>query len=174
MKVHSLLAAAAALTAAAALAQAPSTAQQLAVLLTANGLKADVSFVASDLLEGRGTPSRGLDIAAEYIAAQYRRAGLEPVGDDGYFQTATFVSVTPNTDGLEFAIDANGSTVKANTASVTLQEPVALDLNHTAVVKVAMEDQAAIDALISHMRTGEIAAGFVAAIARCGATITDG
>jgi Zn-dependent M28 family amino/carboxypeptidase len=40
------------------------------------------------LLEGRDTPSRGLDIAAEYIAAQFRRIGLEPAGDDGYFQTA--------------------------------------------------------------------------------------
>ena len=33
------------------------------------------------------------------------------------------------------------------------------------------EWQAAIDALISHMRTGEIAAGFIAAIARCGAVL---
>ncbi|MGA3242970.1 MAG: aminopeptidase, partial [Bryobacteraceae bacterium] len=120
MKAHSLLLAAAVLTAAAALSQVSSpssTANQLVTLLTANGLKADVSFLASDLLEGRDTPSRGLDIAAEYIAAQFRRAGLEPVGDDGYFQTASFVSVTPNTDGLEFTLDANGSTVKANAAS---------------------------------------------------------
>lgn len=28
-------------------------------------------------------------VAAEYIAAQFRRAGLEPAGDDGYFQTAS-------------------------------------------------------------------------------------
>lgn len=46
------------------------------------------------MLEGRDTPSRGLDIAAEYIAAQFRRAGLEPAGDAGkggerdYFQIA--------------------------------------------------------------------------------------
>jgi putative membrane protein len=33
------------------------------------------------------------------------------------------------------------------------------------------EWQAAIDALISHMRTGEIAAGFIAAIARCGSVL---
>jgi putative membrane protein len=33
------------------------------------------------------------------------------------------------------------------------------------------EWQAAIDALISHMRTGEIAAGFIAAIARCGSLL---
>ena len=61
--------------------------------ITANDLKADVSFLASDALEGRATPSKGLDIAAEYIAAEFRRAGLEPAGDDEYFQTADFKSV---------------------------------------------------------------------------------
>jgi len=55
--------------------------------ITANSLRGDVSFLASDLLEGRDTPSRGLDLAGEYIASQFRRLGLEPAGDDGYFQT---------------------------------------------------------------------------------------
>lgn len=58
--------------------------------ISADSMRGHLSFIASDALEGRGTPSRGLDIAAEYIAAQFRRAGLEPAGDDGYFQTATF------------------------------------------------------------------------------------
>ncbi len=57
--------------------------------ISADSLRGHLSFIASDLLEGRGTPSRGLDLAAEYIAAQFRRAGLEPLGDDGYFQTTT-------------------------------------------------------------------------------------
>lgn len=50
-----------------------------------NSLRGHLSFIASDLLEGRDTPSRGLDIAAEYIAAQFRRAGLDPLvpGEDG-------------------------------------------------------------------------------------------
>ncbi|MGA3237197.1 MAG: M28 family peptidase, partial [Bryobacteraceae bacterium] len=81
---------------------------------------------------------------------------LEPVGDDGYFQTASFVSVTPNTDGLEFTLDANGSTVKANAASISLQEPVALNLDRAAVVKVAMEDQAAMDALTPDAVRGKV------------------
>ena len=51
--------------------------------ISASGLRGGVSFLASDLLEGRDTPSRGLDIAAEYIAAEVRAAGLEPAGDDG-------------------------------------------------------------------------------------------
>src|SRR5712692_11837042 len=46
--------------------------------VSADSLRGHLSFIASDALEGRNTPSRGLDIAAEYIAAQFRRAGLEP------------------------------------------------------------------------------------------------
>jgi hypothetical protein len=59
--------------------------------ISADSLRGHLSFIASDALEGRNTPSRGLDIAAEYIAAQFRRAGLEPVGDDGYFQTTSLL-----------------------------------------------------------------------------------
>jgi hypothetical protein len=63
--------------------------QQIATShITADSLRGHVSFLSSDLLEGRPTPSRGLDLAAEYIAAQFRRAGLEPLADGTYFQTA--------------------------------------------------------------------------------------
>jgi hypothetical protein len=75
-------------------------AQQVVVQhISENSLRGHLSFIASDALEGRATPSRGLDLAAEYIAAQFRRAGLEPVsnnsaGDDGYFQTAKLAKGT--------------------------------------------------------------------------------
>lgn len=50
-------------------------------------LRADLSFIASDELEGRATPSRGLDVAARYLAARLQALGLKPAGDDGtYFQ----------------------------------------------------------------------------------------
>src|SRR5271165_993919 len=84
-----------------AAAQTPTMTQQIAARLRANDLKADVSFLASDALQGRGTPSPGLDIAAEFIAAQFRRAGLEPAGNDGYFQTAAYSQIKPNLDGME-------------------------------------------------------------------------
>ena len=54
--------------------------------MSANSLRGHVSFLASDLLEGRDTPSRGLDIAAEYIASNFRRMGLEPVSGESYYQ----------------------------------------------------------------------------------------
>lgn len=68
------------------------TAGRRAVLagISEGDLRGNLSFLSSDLLEGRGTPSRGLDIAAEFIASQFRRAGLTPAGDDGYFQTTTY------------------------------------------------------------------------------------
>lgn len=67
--------------------------------ISADSMRGHLSFLASDLLEGRNTPSKGLDIAAEYVAAQFRRAGLEPAGDAGaksYFQTSewTLTEVT--------------------------------------------------------------------------------
>jgi hypothetical protein len=51
-----------------------------------------VRFLANDLLEGRGTGTRGGDIAANYIAAQFALYGLLPAGDNGgYLQRVDFV-----------------------------------------------------------------------------------
>ncbi|MBI4418590.1 MAG: M28 family peptidase [Ignavibacteriales bacterium] len=50
--------------------------------ITVEELREHVRYLASDSLEGRATGTRGADLAAEYIAAQFRRAGLEPRGDN--------------------------------------------------------------------------------------------
>ena len=47
-----------------------------------DAIRGHVEFLASDLLEGRAAATRGYDIAAAYVAAQFREAGLEPLGDD--------------------------------------------------------------------------------------------
>jgi Zn-dependent M28 family amino/carboxypeptidase len=51
-----------------------------------------VSVLADDKLEGRDTGSPGHRKAAEYVAAEFARAGLQPAGTDGYFQTIQFKS----------------------------------------------------------------------------------
>lgn len=53
---------------------------------TARRLEADLRFLASDALEGRGTPSRGLDLAALYLESQLRSMGLEPALQQSYLQ----------------------------------------------------------------------------------------
>ena len=39
-------------------------------------IRAHMEFLASDLLEGRGTGSRGYQIAAEYVRTQFEEMGL--------------------------------------------------------------------------------------------------
>jgi hypothetical protein len=59
-------------------------------------IRSHVEFLAGDLLEGRATASRGYDIAAAYVAAQFRQAGLQPGGDDkSYFQRVPLLEATP-------------------------------------------------------------------------------
>jgi Zn-dependent M28 family amino/carboxypeptidase len=53
--------------------------------IRADALRAHLRFLSSPLLEGRAPGTRGGDIAAHYIAAQFERAGLQPVRGS-YFQ----------------------------------------------------------------------------------------
>jgi hypothetical protein len=56
-------------------------------VVTARRLREHLEFIASDELEGRDTPSRGLDTAARYIAGNLANWGVKPGGGDGtYFQ----------------------------------------------------------------------------------------
>ncbi len=48
-------------------------------------VKGTVSFLASDELGGRGTPSPGFTIACGYVASRFRAAGLQAGGTDGSF-----------------------------------------------------------------------------------------
>lgn len=61
--------------------------QRGAETITAAQLKDYLSFIASDEMEGRDTPSRGLDTTAKFLAMNLSRWGFKPAGDDnGYFQ----------------------------------------------------------------------------------------
>jgi Zn-dependent M28 family amino/carboxypeptidase len=51
-------------------------------------IKAHMTFLADDAMEGREAGTRGYDIAANYVVAQYTLLGLKPAGD----KTATGVS----------------------------------------------------------------------------------
>ncbi len=50
-------------------------------------LKADVSYLADDKLEGRAVGTKGEQLAAEFIAKRYKELGLSPKGTDGFYQT---------------------------------------------------------------------------------------
>lgn len=57
--------------------------------ITPEELKNYLYFIADDVMEGRDTPSRGLDTVANFIAMNLERWGFKPAGDDPkkpYFQ----------------------------------------------------------------------------------------
>ncbi len=134
--------------------------------ISADSLKGHLSFIASDALEGRRTPSRGLDIAAEYIAAQFRRAGLEPAGDDGYFQTANWSLSGRDMKSFELRL-ANGASalpVAAEQAtfgfSISGVQLWALDgdpaLSGAGVFKAAFKDGASLDSFTREQLAGKV------------------
>jgi hypothetical protein len=114
----------------------PLAPEQRAVMehISADSLRGNLSFLASDLLEGRATPSRGLDLAAEFIAAQFRRAGLEPAGDDGYFQTATVTVREANREGFLMTVTAGGRTMNIAPEEASILPAAPLRLDDTALV----------------------------------------
>jgi len=75
--------------------------------ITAAQLRNYLEFIASDELEGRDTPSRGLDIAAMYIADHLKQWGIKPAGDNGtYFQK--FPLKRSKIDAMNTRFDLNG------------------------------------------------------------------
>ncbi|HET9157325.1 MAG TPA: M28 family peptidase [Myxococcaceae bacterium] len=87
-----------------ALAAAPSarTAPAAERAITADGIRAHVRYLASDLLEGRGPGTRGDALAQAYIAAQLEGLGLHPAGPQGFFQPFDIVGVDGHADTIQF------------------------------------------------------------------------
>src|SRR4051812_22441427 len=74
--------------------------------ITATQLRTYLSFIASDEMEGRDTPSRGLDTVAKFIAMNLSRWGFKPAGDNGtYFQkiALTREAIEPDKTTLEIS-----------------------------------------------------------------------
>jgi len=72
----------------------PAAADEAAV--AARRIQAHVTFLADDLLEGRGTGTRGHALAIRYVVAQFARLGIEPGADGGYTQPIKFLESTSN------------------------------------------------------------------------------
>ena len=110
---------------------------RLASAITADLLKAHVSFLASDALEGRDTPSRGLDAAAEYLASQFRRLGLKPGAGQSYFQLARMESVRQPMEGFALELNWNGGSYQADAARAAIMGGDKLDLAGAPAVRIA-------------------------------------
>jgi Zn-dependent M28 family amino/carboxypeptidase len=90
---------------------------------------AHLKFLAGDLLEGRAIGTRGGELTAAYIAAQFEAIGLLPISEEaGYFQQVPLLGITTRQETLRFALSAGDKRV-ALTAfdEVVINSEVILD-----------------------------------------------
>jgi Peptidase family M28 len=86
----------------------------------AASFRAHVSFLADDLLEGRGLGSRGHEIAANYVAQHFARLGLQPAGDAGsWYQRVGFAE-------SRFASERETATLDLGAQKLTLENGIGL------------------------------------------------
>src|SRR6266700_4983080 len=82
----------------------PVTAKQAMHSIDAEKIRDTVKLLSDNSYEGRGTGQKGGDMAADWIAAQFKSYGLAPAGDNGtYFQNVNFFGVTADSKQTQFA-----------------------------------------------------------------------
>ncbi len=87
----------------------PLLAQTSADSIKTDDLKADIFFLSSDDLAGRNAGSPEDRIAADYIAAEFMRLGLKPMGDNGtFFQNMEILTGRPDRDRSSLTTTVNG------------------------------------------------------------------
>src|SRR5437899_1989592 len=103
--------------------------QRGADVITAAQMRAFLYFIASDEMEGRDTPSRGLDTTAKFIAMNLGRWGFKPAGDNGtFFQRIALRR--DQLDGSRSSAEINGQKFNfgddflPNTVSATITGPL--------------------------------------------------
>ena len=115
--------------------------QQAIDRVSAADLKGDLSFLSSDALQGRFTPSPGLEVAAEFIAAKFRAAGLEPGGDHDYFQTAAMIDRRLPAMAGDLKVFAGERTVLTPADEISVDAASqAVHLDHVPVVILPSKD----------------------------------
>ncbi len=118
---------------------APSASVVPEAAITAEALRGHVSFLASDALEGRNSPSAGLDVAAEYIASRFRALGLKPMGDQEYFQTAQWTRSQANPAGFRLVLEAGGERHEVAYPDVVMEATPAVSLDRVATVRLTLD-----------------------------------
>jgi hypothetical protein len=72
-------------------------------------VKADLTFLSSDELEGRLSLERGSAVAIHWIAAEFAKAGLKPMIGDSYLQPVPLIDYKPARELTSIVIKRNGA-----------------------------------------------------------------
>lgn len=92
--------------------------RKAAASITAADVKRHIYVIADDSMLGRDTPSRGLDLTAQYVADQFKRVGLRPAGEGGtFFQRYPIRRSAIDVPKSVVTFEANGVSADAEFAS---------------------------------------------------------
>ena len=82
-----------------------------------------VKYLASDKLQGRATGSPGYLKAAQYVAKQFAKESLKPIGTDGFFQPVQFESRQIDETYSSLALVRNGTTTQLKLGDDAILRP---------------------------------------------------
>src|SRR5947207_11009821 len=102
-----------------------------------DAIRAHMRFLSDSLLEGRGTGTRGHQIAAQYVATELEAIGLKPAGVNGtWFQSVPLRKITLATEqtSYEFVRDGKAQTLREGEEFATSGDAVYTDTNVDAPV----------------------------------------
>ena len=109
-----------------------------AASVSATRIRADVEFLADDLLEGREAATRGYELAARYAAAALKSAGYAPGADDGsYFQQVPLLQSTPTATSMRLTIDGTTTDIPLPDQAIVAPSAVQPAVDVTAQVVFA-------------------------------------
>ncbi len=83
--------------------------------ITMEGLKSDLSIIASDEFEGRDTGEEGIRKATDYITKRYEALGLKPVGDNNSFEQGYDLNAR-TVNGYEYILKGENGAILSETS----------------------------------------------------------
>ena len=121
--------------------------------IRATDLRADLTFLASDALQGRRSLDRGSEVAIQFIVAEFAKAGLKPVGNN-FLQTVPLIEYRGDRDQTRILLQRGGKTITYTAADfsggfpqdVTVRAPVVFAGYGITAPEFGYDDYAGLDA----------------------------
>src|ERR1700694_1746414 len=77
--------------------------------IQASDLRANLTFLSSDALEGRLSLASGSDVAIQWIASEFAKAGLKPIADGTYLQQVPLIEYRTDRQATSLIIEQGGA-----------------------------------------------------------------
>lgn len=122
--------------------------------IRASDLRADLTFLSSDSMKGRMSLEQGSEVAAEWIAAEFAKAGLKPAAGTSFFQKVPLIEYRADRAARLLTLDRAGNKTGFRDADIaggfpndlTVRAPVVFAGYGITAPELHYDDYAGIDA----------------------------